>query len=176
MAKSAIKAGMENLQQECKAVIIGKGKYAGYFIRRKKDEKTFKFVRRIIKDVVLQVNSSITVSTMIKDLQELTGMKITKWFMLSTFFFKDSGILTVNNIIWASEADEKLARNIVRAAEREISKAGGKIEKYELFFCIRQASNRLNLSEKFLSSTLLNKRNSLRWRTQGGKTMVFLKK
>lgn len=148
-------------------------KYKGYVIRQGKKEKNFQFVRRIVENVILVVNSSITIYNLVKDLEDLTDMGVDRGFLLNTITYRRSGIVIDGDIVYASDDERKLAENILRAGEMEVYLAGGEIDADELFACVRKKSTQF-ISEKILHTSLKN-RGNLKWKTRGGKTMVFLK-
>jgi len=168
-ASSKKSAGKENAELE--------KKYAGYFIKRGRNEKKIDFIRRVAIGVVLEVNFSITFPSMVKEMKFLfrnIDLGIDPAFLANTLIFQDSGISIDGNTVYISKEDKQLARNILRNVEIEVSLAGGEIEKTELFSLVRNKTVR-PLSEKILYSSLYNKGN-LKWRQKGGKTIISLKK
>jgi hypothetical protein len=151
-------------------------KYAGYPIDQRDSESDYKFLQRIVTEVILEIKSSITVHSLIKELEQLTGMGIDRGFLLSTIIFKDSGIVISGDLIWASTQIKKRAENILRAGEREVNLAGGKINKSELFARIRKRTIQ-PLSDAVLHASLLHKRTNLKWKLgKGGETIIYFKK
>jgi hypothetical protein len=149
-------------------------KYAGYYIFPKDNESIYKFLRRIIVEIILQVNSQLTVNELCRDLEELTDIKINMPFLLATLIFKDSGIVIEGDIISASITDSKLSKNILKVAKRTLDQMGGAMEKEELFHCIRKNTLR-PLSDATLSASL-HKRTNLKCKEKGGKIIISLKK
>ncbi|MFZ2193347.1 MAG: hypothetical protein WAV31_03825 [Candidatus Moraniibacteriota bacterium] len=148
-------------------------KYAGRIIIQREGESRYKFLRRVIVDVIMDVNPCITVCTLIRDLRELTDIKITTNNLLATVVFKGSGILVSENVVWASESDRRNGERILIAAEKEVFKAGGMMERDELFTRIRKLSMR-PFSEKILEGSIKNKGN-LKWRTRKGRVTISTK-
>lgn len=148
-------------------------KYKEYPIRRGHKEKDFQFVRRIVFDVILEVNFSISIYRLIGDLEVLLDIGIDKGFLLSTIVFKGANIFIDGHIIYASEVDKELARNILRNGEMGVSLAGGEIGRTELYSYIRSKTAQ-PLSEKILYSSLYNKGN-LKWKKRKEKTIIYLK-
>lgn len=172
MPKSASKTGLENTGLTANEI---RKKYKGYFIHQGEHEKDVDFVRRISFNVVLNENSSITIEEMRVELKELTGMGIVRGFLLSTICFEDSGVEISGNMIWSSEIDKKLSKNILRAGQREILKAGRMISQKELFLRIRKECNRPLLYID-LTKALFNKGTNLKLTERGGEIFVYIKK
>lgn len=149
-------------------------KYAGYIIVQREGESRYKFLRRVITDVILEVNPCITVCTLIRDLSELTGIKITTNNLLATVVFKGSGIVVSENVVLTSESDRLMMERILIAAEKAVFKAGGKMEKDALFSRIRDLSNR-PFPDKVIEASIKNK-GSLKWTTRNGRVTISTKK
>ena len=123
--------------------------------------------------MILDVSPCITVCTLIRELRELTDINITTNNLLSTVVFKGSGILVSENVVWASEGDRRTGERILIAGEKEVFKAGGEMERDELFARIRKLSMR-PFSERILEASLRNKGN-LKWTTRKGKVTISIK-
>ncbi|MDA3814988.1 MAG: hypothetical protein PF549_01325, partial [Patescibacteria group bacterium] len=129
-------------------------RYTEFFIVQRRNESIYKFLRRIITEIILQVNSTFSIHELAKDLEELTGVRINLPFLLNTLIFKDSGIVITGDVVSASIASEKLSRNILKASEEILIQAGGEMEKCRLFSCVRRKTIK-PLSDATISEALI---------------------
>ena len=149
------------------------GKYPGRIIKQGKRESKYKYLRRISLDVILPATSGLTIGELVLELAEITGYSVTKWFLLSTLVFPESGVIIEGDTVWASSADLNTSRIIKRLAKTEIVREGGKIERRMLFARLRVASN-ANFSEAAVSESLFGGRSNFRWRVEKGDVMIYL--